>query len=253
MQMQKIKEMFCEIYEKTKKLDIAINAVLVSCEVRPAFLVQSIDYNEQENGPITSNILSCLEKYFSINKTHNGFLVSETKIEKTDEMTDEKIGEMIGYPCAGHLNYEEKRNFCYTVYAANDTEKVELLAVICDSNNDNWFMQFALIANDVMEKLFIDVDVYYRCRNIIKKQQLIEIIKNKTKDEFDEREKTQILNLFWNYYPIIYDLYDKNFINIFDSTGLEILIENCDTVKHEMASKTYQEFALKTYFNPIKN
>lgn len=192
---------FSDIYNKTNKLDIAYNAIFVLCGARPAFLVQSIDYGENKFGPttlgkITMNILLCLEKYLKITTTYQGFIIS--KYDKTipNELNDKIVGKIIGYPCSGDLNIENRRNYLCQYYVKKNKQKIKIMSIICNNKTNLKFkmikkkMQLVLKKNNITGRVKCKFEKLLKIKNIMLK------IKNNTK--LNKKEKMTVENYIAN-------------------------------------------------------
>jgi len=93
--------------DELKKNDIVreyINCFLVENEVRPACLIQFIDYGEiSEMNNKSNTILQLLKKYFPTLhhlKINQGMLISKDELNNSDVDTNTKLGERLGYLCS---------------------------------------------------------------------------------------------------------------------------------------------------------
>jgi len=81
-----------------------INCVLVMNDVRNAMLLQAADYKEiTHEDPITKNKLAAILKHFPLKHCLLEFgnvLISKKQYTVNDITSDEKMGEILGYPCA---------------------------------------------------------------------------------------------------------------------------------------------------------
>jgi hypothetical protein len=224
---------FNKIYYNSEKLDIACNAFLVKNKIRPGFLIQSIDYNENQNGPttqgpVTRKILNSLSNYFYIYSTFQGFLITNNIIDSNiinglnmqnynDVQFIENnklIGELIGYPCSGDLDNTNTRKFCYTLYAKNNNFTCDLMSVIAGKNIDNWWKNFIDNINYLFDHYNINISVFYTNKNIYTINEIYNEVLNKNLSEII---KNEIINILYNFFPKIYNLHKNEKINIFDS------------------------------------
>jgi hypothetical protein len=259
--------MFNNIHEKTGKLDIACNAMLVEHDVRPAFLIQSIDYNEWENGaytkgPITTQILWSLKPYFKIYPTHQGFIISKKTIDHLEQnkpLNDTIIGELIGYPCAGHLENDATRKFSYSVMIDFYGRKAELMAVMCGTNMNTQFLQITMAAEDALKHSGVDCKVWYQEKKLYTFDELIQIIKlDSWQEKINTEIKSEIENTVANFMPLIHAHCQQKSIDIFSSQdGLVKILERCKFMYHnenkwnEEGNNAFQEHSLDLYYNFI--
>jgi hypothetical protein len=261
-------DIFTKIYDETKLLDIACNSIMVKNNIRPTFLIQSINYGELENdkiakNPKTTKILSILSRYFEIATISNeGFIISNKKIKlpNRNEINSVFIGNLIGYPCSGDLDNNETRKYGYHINVSYKNNEAQLMAVVCRKNMDDWF------ENKVNEcQIFFDLNIfnnssdkikfnYKRCK-IYNDVEFIDIAKSKK--DLSEEEQNEILNLLWNHvlYAIM-EYHKQKKIDIFKSNILPILIYQCvydpPTPYYEIYCKKsllFQKEVLDTYFN----
>ena len=81
-----------------------MNCVLVTNDVRNAMLLQAADYKEiTHEDPIIKNKLKAILKHFPLKHCLLEFgnvLISKKQYTVNDITSDEKMGEILGYPCA---------------------------------------------------------------------------------------------------------------------------------------------------------
>lgn len=87
--------------------DVILNCILVSENVRPAMMVQWVDYNEMDSsGEKTRKIKTWISREFPqlhISEQEQGVLVSREKYEDNEIMMDD-YGRVLGYPCEAEFN-----------------------------------------------------------------------------------------------------------------------------------------------------
>jgi len=99
-----------------------INVVLVHEGIRPAMLIQPIDYQERtHNGPRTSAKLisiRCLFPSLFISTGYGyyqGAIVSKTEFGAGTISTDSEMGRVLGYPCATGFRSINRNNAFYQI------------------------------------------------------------------------------------------------------------------------------------------
>jgi hypothetical protein len=167
-----------KIINDTNKVDIAINAMLVSKNVRKAFLVQPIDYSEDISspGPTTQKILKSITKNFNNLKIYDinqGKLVTLLTLSIKDireiNTSDIKLGEILSYPCAGDICRE--RNFVVTINVEiNDIIK-DIMTFICQKINADEIKEYVQKMNSsVLEgKFTFEITKIYTPQDFINK------------------------------------------------------------------------------------
>ena len=185
-----------------------MGAVLVNSNVRNAMMIQCIDYGEKtENGPITHNKLSNLLKYFPDLKhsvVYQGVILSKTQYTD-DEVTSANIGEILGYPCQGELDWiishPNEESFAMSLVAIlNSDELVHILDNRCrdmtnlTKMNELKFKAYCVLQND---ELFGSMVREVRVE-VSKNIPIKSLISNILSGNVDEYDKSEINNYIWN-------------------------------------------------------
>jgi len=185
-----------------------MGAVLVNNNVRNAMMIQSVDYGEKnENGPITHNKLENLLKHFPDLKqsvVYQGVILSKTEYTN-DEVTSANIGEILGYPCQGELDWiishPDDECFAMSLIAIlNSDERVHILDNRCKDManlpkmNELKFKAYCVLQND---KIFGSIvrEVRVEVSKSIPVKTLVTKILAGNVDEYD---KLEINNYIWN-------------------------------------------------------
>jgi hypothetical protein len=124
---------------------ILINANLVQNDIRPAFLLQSINFGEYtiEKREKTNKILDELkEKFPELLQTEcaQGIILSKKQF-LGENITDERLGEILGYPSFKEFKYiTEHPDEKYTIFELyvknkNTYKSIQLLANCCKQEN----------------------------------------------------------------------------------------------------------------------
>jgi hypothetical protein len=257
-----IQNIFADICEKTDIPEIAYNAIFVLCNARPSFLVQSIDYRETKNGPITLgpitlNILYTLEQYFKITKTYQGYIISNYNFNVPTELNDTIIGSLIGYPCAGDLHDEHKRNHLYKITVVcnknNKKEEYDIMTVVCENENLHEFQEISSQMQSVLDIFSIDGSVEIKYKKLLHIEDIIYKLKNE--EQITEEENNEVIRLLKNYgfgvlVKLNIDLYSKKNIlmKIIEDCFYNLL--NIDIIEHNI--KILSSFDLSFTYETIK-
>lgn len=119
-----------------------INCYLVENEVRPACLIQFIDYGEtSKNDNKSKNILNLLAQHFPTLhhlNTNQGMLISKLQLAESDVDTNTKLGNSLGYLCSDTFDRikESPQTYFYEYYIIlNDKNntKISLFSFMCPS------------------------------------------------------------------------------------------------------------------------
>jgi hypothetical protein len=193
-----------------------LNAILVNENVRPSMLVQPADYNEATGkDPRTKSIIEAIktkfpELQFSEDyKINQGVIISKKNYNSREDISLERMGEILGYPCYQDFNNIDPETVSYSIniYVKQKNSRItQLFANICkDDTNIEKFKSFANKAKialdkkdykDILDGFEIDkVDV--EIKKIIPTQLIIcHLIENKTLEQ-DEIDKIQ--NILFNF------------------------------------------------------
>lgn len=125
-----------------------LNAILVNENVRPAMLIQPADHHEATGkDPKTKSIIEALKKTFpdllqSENyQGYQGIILSKTDYNGRNDISMEKMGEILGYPCYQEFATidPEKTSYGINVIAhiktQTGTNKITLFPNICENTS----------------------------------------------------------------------------------------------------------------------
>lgn len=197
-------------------LDNLLNVILVNEDVRPACLIQPADNNERTgDDPITKSILQGIKTEFpellqSDNyDSYQGIIISKVDYNGKKDISLERMGEILGYPCYTDFNNMNPDDTSYSinihVYIKNE-QRIQLLVNICkDETKKDIFDFFAVKASEVfalekykklLESIEIDkIDVEIT-KNVSTQSIINKLIKNKKLDKY---ETDKILNILFNF------------------------------------------------------
>jgi hypothetical protein len=187
-----------------------INIILVNEGLRPAMLIQPWDNSENSGkDPITKSILDAVKIEFpelihSENyNIYQGILISKSNFNNREDITLEKMGEILGYPCYKDFITTDwiKNNISYgiTIIAKlEDGRIIEIFSNICKDMSITKFNKFVEDANKIKifqekYKSFLgNITFEVKIRKTIPNN----IIINKILSEeiLDEDDKNKIIN-----------------------------------------------------------
>jgi hypothetical protein len=191
-----------------------LNCILVENDVRGAMLIQSADYREKNySDPITKSKLAAISKEFPTLLQSNlefGTLISKKKYRKKNTNTNEKMGNILGYPCSNHYQY--------TVEHSNE-EITYIIEVVVKFTEKSKLRDEALITNvckdettfSIMEGVAKDSERILK-QNPIVGSSIESVVAVKTPTippsylikkilssaELTEREKNSLMNYIYN-------------------------------------------------------
>jgi len=192
-------------------LNVLMNCILVKERVRPALLVQPIDYDENTGKePKTKQILESIKTLFPEllhSEDYQGILISYEDYNGK-EIDLQEMGRILGYPCYADFGSIDKDAFSYAVditVLLENGERVQLFANVCkDTSKESEFESIAKAADAVLKKeeytamfkspikmVNVEVDETIPVKAIINK-----IIK---KEKLPENYIWQINNIFYNF------------------------------------------------------
>jgi len=192
------------------------NAILVNENIRPAMLVQPIDYNERKGtDKKTLTIVNGIKKlfpnlYLTDNYQHyQGTIISKKKLSLDNEFISlEKMGFILGYPCYKNFENFDRDTNLFTlelIVSYNNNINIQLFANVCENKQQlNKFNLIAQKAFDIFtsEKYKyilkgININkVYVNVENIISTQSVID--KLITNNKITEEEKEKIIDILYN-------------------------------------------------------
>ena len=188
--------------------DSLLNAILVNEGVRPAMLVQTVDYNETVIAKI-KHIFPEL-KYSDNYKTNQGIIISKTEdYNGRKDISLEIMGDILGYPCSKEfntINRDRDTTYGITITATLTTGKeIHLFANLCkDKTKLHEFNDFAtkafsafhdpkykdLFQNNVVEKVNVEM---------VKNPSIQSILQKLTnRQHVDDDDKSAIENAMFN-------------------------------------------------------
>jgi hypothetical protein len=184
---------------------ILVNAILVQNNIRPAFLVQPINYNEYfEKREKTDYILSELLKQFPEllhTECNSGIIISKQSYKSEIISTSSRLGEILGYPSAKDFEYiishTDEPDVTINLYTNKLFENpIHILANRCKQENvkrdtlyfENIVIEFSKLLTPY--NLIIKLDYNIPIKSLINK-----ILNNET---LNEKEIFEINNYIWN-------------------------------------------------------
>jgi hypothetical protein len=196
-------------------LDNLLNIILVLENIRPAFLIQPIDYGEtSHNDPKTRDILQCIKDNFHNlihsfkYETYQGIIISKSNYNYRYDIDNTAIGQILGYPCYLEFNNLDRNNETYSITVMVkfiDGNEIDVFTNVCkDLTNLNKFEKIAhqskevLINNTEYNKLLDNkvIDVYVEYKKIVSHQSIINKLLSNGKIEKDDI--FLISNIFYN-------------------------------------------------------
>ena len=126
--------------------------------IRPAFLIQPIDYGEtSHNDTKTRYILQCI-KYNFPNLIHSfqyenyqGIIISKSNYNGVHDIDNTAIGQILGYPCYLEFDNLDRNNETYAITVMvklNDGNEIDVFSNVCkDLTYLNMFEKIAQKSN----------------------------------------------------------------------------------------------------------
>jgi len=192
------------------------NAILVNENIRPAMLVQPIDYNERKGtDKKTLTIVNGIKKlfpnlYLTDNYQHyQGTIISKKKLSLDNEFISlEKMGFILGYPCYKNFENFDRDSNLFTlelIVSYNNNIEIPLFANVCENKKNlkkfNLIAQkaFDVFTNEKYKHILKGINinkVYVNVENIISTQSVID--KLITNNKITEEEKEKIIDILYN-------------------------------------------------------
>jgi hypothetical protein len=194
---------------------LVMNLILVENDVRPAMLVQPVDYGEL-NGldNTTKRILKSIKKWFpnlihseNYKGSYEGIIISKKSHDDRTIYSNE-MGEILGYPCYNDykdIDREKEHYIVNVVVYFNDFEgfppSINLLANACKDISLKY--KYESIAEDALK--FLKLNEYYgekvnRVSVVVDENVLLENVIQKLKQnvKFEKKDKDEVLNILYN-------------------------------------------------------
>lgn len=206
-------------------ISITLNAILVNENIRPAMMIQPIDYGKKTK---TNKMIDFIKHYFpnlifSENyEDYQGIIVSKTNYNERTDISSGVMGQLLGYPCFQDFDHIDSKKISYNIDVNVELEDgtiLQLFANKClDKTKIDEFNDFVVEAKIAFAKeeykgvLGIEVkNVFLTVEQNIPTQIIIDdIVENKPLDE-DKMKK--IKNIMYNFgFSTSFLLFiDKNF------------------------------------------
>ena len=134
-------------------LDVLFNLILVQENVRPAMLIQHVNYSQA----LLSVILNYIEKEFPnliLTKEYYGYqgIIVSKQSYSGQRILSSTMGKILGYPYYTHFDeITEEDSYVIELIALTDTSRTQLLANVC--NDILKLPEFEVLANLAQEVL----------------------------------------------------------------------------------------------------
>ena len=193
--------------------DVLINLLLIVNDVRPAMLIQPADYREATGSDTkTKTILMNIKKEYptlihseNYKGDYQGILISKKSFDD-EEINLNKMGEILGYPCAddfGKINQDDISYGIDLISIYDNGSQTVIFSNICKNNSSsiNEFEKIAEKATNVLkgheinrqivEKVIVEIYSIIPTKLIVKK--VVQNIK------LNNEETDKILNILYNF------------------------------------------------------
>lgn len=127
--------------ERNLPITIILNCILVNENVRPAMLVQPVDYKETTHkDPITNAIIEGIIKYFpnlilsTDYENYQGVIISKIDYNANKNIVAKEMGKILGYPCYEDFTTidDDKINYTIDIYVkTTQYNQIQILANKC--------------------------------------------------------------------------------------------------------------------------
>lgn len=191
-------------------LDEYMNCVLVQSDVRPAFLIQPVDYREINTSyPKTKRKLDAIKLTFPeliISIINGEALISKRAYVEEDFKKNQDMGEALGYPCAADYEYTltHKHEPDVTIHInaiMTDGTSLQILGNAC--KDDSKFVEFEELAAAAETALKADPRLTGKLASVVVKKNVtvpVKYLLQKLIDnrELNEDEEKNLRNQIWN-------------------------------------------------------
>ena len=219
---------------------ILINATLVQNDIRPAYLLQSINFGEYniENREKTNLILDDLKNKFPdlLQTECNQGIILSKKQYLNENITDERLGEILGYPSCKEFKYiTEHPDEKYTIFELyvknkNTYENIQLFANCCKQENIDRDRKIFENMASCGNKLFNSKNIESRIVVVEEESIPIKSIINKllNNELLNIKEKFEVNNNIWNLGMEKLNEYPFDFSNPIHKGIVLTLLSYCD-------------------------
>jgi hypothetical protein len=243
--------------KKNLPIDIILNCILVNENVRPAMLVQPVDYKEVTHKcPKTKDIIEGIIKYFpnlilsTDYEKYQGVIISKIDYNGNKTISSKEMGKILGYPCYEDFTTIEHDKISYSIDIYVKTTQYNQIQILANKCKDETKLEEFNTLSNKAEKAFakkeykeilngIEVkEVYVESLQNIPTQTIInKLLNNKN---LEQRELYKVQNILFNFgfsmelefYFIIYFQYNNP---IHKGILLELLLKE----KHNILSPFY--------------
>jgi hypothetical protein len=240
-----LQQIYICLNKKIDKKDIVINTLLVLAGIRPAFMIQPIDYYDRNDvkdyvEKMITAIIVCCRDYIEFRHIDQGSLIYNKHLVNTryrDQFRDINkdnihLGQILGYECAGNISH----HYSVQVYVANKDTKIDLYAMSCSDNNsdnNNRLSDKIQKINDLLKRIKFPYTAMYSIEegSVIIKPRVVENLN--TNQKFSEIEINELKN----------ELLNMGFYQT------ERIIEEYADIIYREPFKTY----IKTYYHYVQN
>ena len=221
------------------EIETLINAILVQNDIRPAFLIQPINYAEYfDKRDKTNNILEDLKAKFPelLQTECNQGIILSKKQYLDETINSARLGEIIGYPSCNDFDYiTDHPDEQYTIFELHARETnnlctIQLLANCCKQENierdRKIFETMASLANKcIFSNMNIEKIIVLEINTISIKSLINKILKN---ENLNYKEVFEINNYIWNLGMEKLNTYPFNYTNHIHKGIVLTLLSYCD-------------------------
>ena len=190
-------------------LENVLSLILVNESIRPAFLLQTFFSEGQTENKLFIEEMKKLfpNLVYSDNYTeYKGTIISKKNYNGQKNITNEKMGEILGYPCYKDITEEDGLKYTIDVMVTtNEGHKISIFTNSCISKSKlKEFTRFAKNAKRAFSKKIYKSIIDYEIVNVevvVNEEITIEDIINKLikNNMLSNEEKDKVLNGLFNY------------------------------------------------------
>ena len=171
-------------------------------------LIEPANYNEKnESSEKTKKLLKNIKKEFPTliqtpDKESGRIFISLIELSQTDFNTDEKVGNLLGFPCAKEFNIidRSKRTYSYNILVIfKDTSVINLITDLCQNKS---FEEHKPLLKSIKDALKHDDRIWDLIKDIIIKEDEIipvnDLIPRIMKGHLTDEEGWALKNVLYN-------------------------------------------------------
>ena len=213
-----------------------LNCIIVKHDGREAMLFEPANYKEvDESSHITKEILKNIKKKFPTliqtpDKNSGRIFISKNKLSPDHYDTDEKVGNLLGFPCAKDFVTidKDKKSYSYHIIVIlKDGSGINIITDVCQHKS---YEKHERLLKSVIDALKKD-EIWLTIQDVIIEEEehipIMELIPAIMKGNLTEKEESTLRNEIWNIFSETLSNYNFQYKNPIHKGILTTLLLYC--------------------------